>query len=134
MNSIKDTYLSNFWECTVEYGGLAYRNAEAAFQAQKCADGYEQHRFIKLTGAEAKALGKKVKIQDDWDADRLQIMYDIVKAKFVQHPDLAKKLIATGNEEIVEENTWGDTYWGVCNGIGKNMLGNILMDIRLELA
>ena len=34
---------------------------------------------------------------------------------------------------IVEGNTWGDVFWGVCNGIGENHLGNILMDVRDEI-
>lgn len=29
-------YLSNFYECSIDYDGLTYLNAEAAFQAQKC--------------------------------------------------------------------------------------------------
>jgi predicted NAD-dependent protein-ADP-ribosyltransferase YbiA (DUF1768 family) len=59
-------------------------------------------------------------------------MYKIVKAKFEQHPELAAKLKAlTG--EIVEENTWNDRFWGVCNGFGSNHLGKILMRIREEL-
>jgi len=57
-----------------------------------------------------------------------------VRAKFEQNPDLAAKLIATGDEELVEGNTWGDTYWGVCRGVGQNKLGKILMNVRQELA
>ncbi len=33
-----------------------------------------------------------------------------------------------------ETNTWHDTYWGVCNGVGKNMLGIQLMRVRAELS
>lgn len=31
-------FLSNFRNCPVDYEGIAYQNAEAAFQAQKCID------------------------------------------------------------------------------------------------
>jgi predicted NAD-dependent protein-ADP-ribosyltransferase YbiA (DUF1768 family) len=41
-------------------------------------------------------------------------------------------LIDTGNEELCEFNTWGDTFYGVCNGVGKNILGKLLMEIRDE--
>lgn len=41
-----------------------------------------------------------------------------------------KKLLATENALLVEGNTWNDTYWGVCNGVGKNTLGQLLMKIR----
>lgn len=130
MNTIKNTFLSNFWECSVEYGGLRFNNSEAAFQAQKCADGFEQYRFVRLNGAEAKALGKKVRIDENWEDEKWDIMFNIVEAKFNQNKDLARMLAATGDEEIIEGNTWGDTYWGVCNGIGKNNLGKILMSVR----
>ena len=35
--------------------------------------------------------------------------------------------------ELIEGNTWNDTYWGVCNGVGKNTLGQLLMKIREEI-
>ena len=38
-----------------------------------------------------------------------------------------------GNEELIEENWWNDTFWGVCRGVGKNHLGQILMKIRKEI-
>ena len=60
-------------------------------------------------------------------------MLDVVRAKFDQHPDLAQKLLATGDEELVEGNDWGDIYWGVYKGRGNNMLGKILMRVRAEL-
>ena len=62
-------------------------------------------------------------------------MYRICLAKFTQNPDLAKRLLDTGDEILEEGNTWHDTYWGVDlkTGEGKNMLGSILMRVRNEL-
>jgi predicted NAD-dependent protein-ADP-ribosyltransferase YbiA (DUF1768 family) len=34
---------------------------------------------------------------------------------------------------LIEENTWGDTFWGICKGQGENHLGRLLMQIRDEL-
>jgi predicted NAD-dependent protein-ADP-ribosyltransferase YbiA (DUF1768 family) len=59
-------------------------------------------------------------------------MWEILQAKFAQHPDLVAKLIATEDEEIVEGNTWNDKFWGVCDGEGMNHLGIMLMAIREE--
>ena len=42
-------------------------------------------------------------------------------------------LLATGDAKIVEGNTWGDVFWGVCNGVGENHLGEILMKVRQDL-
>ena len=61
------------------------------------------------------------------------LMYQICKAKFTQHADLAEQLLATGDAELIEGNTWGDRTWGVCDGIGENRLGKTLMFIRAQL-
>ena len=57
-------------------------------------------------------------------------MEDVIKAKFIQYPDLAEKLLATGEEEIVEGNYWHDYYWGVCGGKGQNHPAKIIMNVR----
>jgi len=127
MDSIKGTYLSNFYECRIEYGGLVYRNAESAFQAQKCADISKRHMFVGLSGAQAKSLGKTIDLVPEWDKVKLKYMTKILEAKFIQNPKLYSWLLSTGDEEIIEGNWWGDTYWGMCNGKGSNHLGKILM-------
>lgn len=60
-------------------------------------------------------------------------MYEICKAKFSQNEELRNRLLATGDEQLEEGNTWGDRIWGTVNGIGENRLGNILMRVREEL-
>ena len=130
IDSIKGTYLSNFWEVPIVYMGLTYRNAESAYQASKCADSLERLEFCNLSGAQAKAKGRKVKMVEDFC--KLNVMKDILLNKFEQNPDLLTKLLATDNEEIQEGNTWNDKFWGVCNGEGMNHLGILLMTIRTE--
>lgn len=132
IDSIKGTFLSNFYESKVRYEGLWYRNAESAFQAAKCTNKIDRVKFQNLTGAQAKALGKTVMLKDDWNDIKIRVMYEVVNAKFAQNPTITKWLIDTNDEVIVEGNTWGDTFWGVCNGKGQNHLGIILMAIREE--
>jgi ribA/ribD-fused uncharacterized protein len=69
-------------------------------------------------------------MRDDWDDVKLGIMRDLVSRKFKQNKDLRLMLEATGDQELVEGNTWNDTFWGVCNGEGCNWLGKILMEVR----
>jgi predicted NAD-dependent protein-ADP-ribosyltransferase YbiA (DUF1768 family) len=57
----------------------------------------------------------------------------LVLAKFVAHPDLRAKLLATGERPLVEGNHWGDRFWGVCDGQGENWLGRILVRVRDHL-
>ena len=59
-------------------------------------------------------------------------MYMALWEKF-SDPYLREMLLDTGDEELIEGNWWGDQYWGVCNGVGKNRLGNILMLIRKNI-
>ena len=126
-------FLSNFYDVPVEYNGLSFRNSEAAFQAQKTIDEIERVQFTSLDASNSKRLGRAVTLRDDWGKVKIQVMYEICYAKFTQNPHLAEKLVATGDEVLVEGNTWNDKFWGVCNGKGMNHLGKILMAIRTEL-
>ena len=57
----------------------------------------------------------------------------LLRQKFSdQNKVLKEKLLATGEAEIVEGNDWDDTFFGVCNGVGENQLGKLLMKIRDE--
>lgn len=128
----KYSWLSNFYECKVIHEGIEYKNSEAAFQAAKCITREYKLHFTNLTGKEAKHLGRSVTLRKDWQFVKDKIMYDIVKDKFTRNQDLKEKLVATQGE-LIEGNIWGDTYWGVCDGNGYNILGKILMKVREEL-
>lgn len=135
INSFRDEYyfLSNFYECYVTYNGLTYKNNEAAFQAQKCINPKDREKFCNLRASESKKLGRRVVLRKDWEDIKIKVMTDIVKAKFKQNEDLQKKLLATEDAYLEEENTWGDRIWGTVNGVGANNLGRILMNVRKEL-
>ncbi len=64
-----------------------------------------------------------------WDDKRLDLMIELLIQKF-SNENLMQKLLETGNKFLIEGNTWNDTFWGVCNGQGRNYLGRILMNIR----
>ncbi len=53
-----------------------------------------------------------------------------MRSKFTRNTQLGGSLLATWPADLQEGNTWGDTFWGVVNGVGENHLGNILMDVR----
>lgn len=125
------SFLSNFYSAPVTYNGLTYRNSEAAFQAQK--NILRSKEFVNLNPSEAKQLGRKVYLRSDWERVKNQLMYEICYNKFTQNATLKDKLLATCEQELVETNSWNDTYWGVCNGRGQNHLGKILMKLRNDL-
>lgn len=125
-------FLSNFYPSPIEIDGLRYESAEAAFQGQK--NSQYAHMFTgSVTPLEAKRLGKRVPIGvGEWNTRRLSVMEKVVRAKFEQNPKL-QQLLLTTTEPIVEDNTWGDTYWGRCRGVGSNHLGQILQEVRNSL-
>lgn len=127
-------FLSNFYPSRLSYDGETYCNAEAAYQAHKCADPADRKAFVLLSADEAKRNGQKVALRPDWEQVKLPIMEAIVRAKFVQNPELAQYLLETGDKPLKQGNYWGDLYWGVDlkTGEGENHLGQILMALRAE--
>lgn len=124
-------FLSNYYPAPVIYCATTFGNNEAAFQAMKCP--YRIASFADLPPNEAKRLGRRVHLREDWEEVKDNIMYEICKAKFTQNEDLRQRLLATGDEYLEEGNYWDDKYWGVCGGEGQNKLGKILMRVRDEL-
>lgn len=125
-------FLSNFWS----EDGL--RPVEYAYQAAKTDDPAEKRWILESDSpGEAKRRSRKVTLRKDWDAIKVAVMFQLLREKFT-HPSLCAKLLATGDEELVEGNRWHDNFWGVCHcgrctDVGENMLGKLLMQVREEL-
>ena len=104
-------FLSNFWPCIIRYEMFTYRSVEHAYQAAKCALPSDQQTVRDADSAGmAKRLGKEVIIRADWSQIKLEVMADLLWQKFVLNPDLRKRLLETGDRELIEGNTWKDTY------------------------
>lgn len=126
-------FLSNFYPVLIKMDDVTYPTLEHAYQASKTLDKDERLGiFICRTPGQAKRLSKELSIRPDWNDIKVGVMKELLKQKF-SYPKLRDMLIATGDEEIIEGNEWGDTYWGVCNGKGRNILGNLLMMLRNDL-
>lgn len=127
-------FLSNFYPEVLYINGEMYPSAEHAFQAMKSLDSDVRLGIsVCPSPKEAKTAGRLVNLRCDWDRVKVDIMHDILAAKFAD-PKLAQKLRDTGDEELIEGNTWGDTFWGVYKGRGENMLGQLLMKVRKEIS
>ena len=123
-------FLSNMHPSPIKLGDVTYTCAEAAFQAAKLQDKSMRHIFAGLTGKEAKTLGHRISLRSDWETIKIDVMRWIVKEKFEQNPELKLRLFRLIEDDLIEGNSWGDTFWGVCNGTGQNWLGKILMEYR----
>ena len=123
-------FLSNYYDSPIFYDGILYPTVGHAFQAAKTTV-FIQRIIIanKKTPGQAKCAGRKVTLRDNWDDIKLYIMKELIILKFT-NPKLKSALLNTKDAELIERNTWNDTYWGICNGIGENHLGKILMEVR----
>lgn len=146
-------FLSNFYPCVIRVAIMSmapavledvdFPSVEHAFQAMKIEPSSPERRLLmrqftapQVTAGEAKRLGRKIQLRDDWEEVKRSIMHSLLLTKFTSNQNLRDRLVDTGDAELVEGNTWGDTYWGVIHngfGPGENHLGKLLMEIRTVL-
>jgi len=139
--------LSNFSSFMVWWRGILFPTSEHAYHWAKFTggSGYEdidlqrvQARHLIMNALSAHEAFKRA--QDlknlrhtDWDDQKVGIMREIIRAKAEQHEYVRRKLLATGERELVE-NSWRDGFWGWgSNRDGQNMLGKLWMELRAEL-
>ena len=134
-----DRVFSNFYKSSVTYDGLTFTSAEAAYQAAKFLDEEIRQEFTDLGPGMAKTYAHILPLRSDWEIVKCGIMKEILTIKF-QDEFLRNRLLHTGEDILVEGNTWHDNIWGdchcgrrACSEVGKNMLGKTLMEVRKEL-
>lgn len=135
----KYEFLSNFYPSPISYEGIVYPTNEHFFQAMKTLDINSRKAIAAAdTPGKAKRMGRSVVLRPDWESVKVDVMRIGLQHKF-KNPELRVKLLSTGNEELMEGNTWHDNTWGNClcdkciNIPGRNMLGMLLMELRKEL-
>ncbi len=128
--------LSNFSRHAVFAGGRVWPTVEHFYQAQKFVgtphdEAIRRCQTPMLAKKRAAALAEERR--EDWPTVKEDVMLEGLRAKFGQHPDLADRLLSSGDRVLVE-HTRDDTYWGDGgDGTGKNQLGHLLMQVREEL-
>jgi ribA/ribD-fused uncharacterized protein len=115
---------------------LAWPTVEHAYQAAKLdpelpdlLDRLADFQLARNAGM-VKKLGKAIALRPDWDDVKIDIMRSLVILKFHTFAHLRQKLMATGDAELIEGNWWGDVFWGICRGVGRNELGKLLVEVR----
>lgn len=132
IDSFKGEYgfLSNFYASPIVMLGFQFPTVEHAFQAMKMTT-FEHFEWVRTCNGpgSAKKLAHRLKIRDDWESVKIQVMRECLLQKFAIR-ELREKLERTRPHDLVEGNTWNDCFWGVCRGVGHNHLGKLLMEIR----
>jgi len=126
---------SNFSSFMIEWKGKLYMTSEHAYHSEKFEDEKLKEQIRNARSAhEALKLAKanKDKYRNDWATIKLNIMKEILRAKVKQHPYVEKKLIESGDKELIEDS-WRDSYWGWgAHKDGENHLGKLWMEVRDE--
>jgi ribA/ribD-fused uncharacterized protein len=135
----KYAFLSNFYNSPFTYDGIEYPTVEHFFQAAKTTDIAKRREIAAApTPGLAKRMGRHVALRSDWEEVKNAVMALGLQFKFTD-ATLAEKLLATGDEDLIEGNWWHDNYWGACtcekciNTLSRNKLGTLLMELRADL-
>lgn len=134
----KEFYVfDNFTSFQVEYDGFLWATSEHAYQAAQFKDvAPDVVELIKETRSahDAQKVAREFRNRriSNWDEQKKDVMKEILRCKIDQHSYILKKLLETGDREIIEDS-WRDSEWGWGKDKdGKNLLGNIWMELRLE--
>ena len=123
----------SFDEPRIVVDGEDWAGSEAYYQAMK-SYGMPDHEQVKqkMKNADpmhAYGIGGRHSLRPDWEQVKDEVMRKAVHAKFTQNQGLKELLLSTGDHPLVQVKP-GDQHWGTGNGRGKNMLGEVLMDLR----
>jgi ribA/ribD-fused uncharacterized protein len=127
---------SNFSAFMLTWKGREYMTSEHAYHSEKFAD--DSLKEIVRAARSAHDSQKvshelKDKYRPDWNDVKVGIMKEILHEKVKQHPYILKKLLESGERELIEDS-WRDDFWGWGpNKDGKNMLGKLWMEVREEV-
>jgi ribA/ribD-fused uncharacterized protein len=132
---------SNLYPSPVQFEGKQYPTAEHAYQAGKAR---KQEVRDWILGAPSPALAAMAAhglytwhVTPNWAEIKFDRMRQVLRAKFEQNPDLRNILLGTGQARLVEAGTVNNAVnrlWGEVNGVGQNMLGVMLMELRAEFS
>ncbi|MCY1152826.1 MAG: PfkB family carbohydrate kinase [Sphaerochaetaceae bacterium] len=131
-------YLCNLSIYPFEYEGTIWPTSEQCYQAYKHTDEDYRRKIRECDDIyEVIELGRNVDSgsydEYRWMTERVDVMYDIVLAKFSQNEDIKRLLLLTGDAKLIE-HTKNDDFWGDnFDGTGENQLGKVLMKVRETL-
>ncbi|WP_396593825.1 NADAR family protein [Brevundimonas sp. R86498] len=131
---------SNLYRRDVEFEGETFSTSEHAYQAGKARKPAVRKWLMEAPSPALLAMAAHGlyywDIAPGWSTTKFDRMRAVLRAKFSQHSDLRELLLSTGEARLVESATVDNDVnrlWGEVNGVGRNMLGLLLMELRTEL-
>lgn len=132
---------SNLFRRPVLFEDTYFPTAEHAYQAGKARKPEVREWLMAAPSPSLLAMAAHGLYQWDitpsWSRIKFDRMRAVLHAKFTQHDDLRNLLLSTGSARLVESATVDNPVnrlWGEVNGVGKNMLGVLLMELRTQLS
>ncbi|KAF9790507.1 hypothetical protein BJ322DRAFT_998827 [Thelephora terrestris] len=130
---------TNFSPHSVVYKGKKYPTSEHLFQSFKFTHKPKLAEHIRTCSSRPSVAFSEARrfapeVREDWVLMRLSAqMETTIYNKFMQHKDIRRQLLATGDAELIE-NSDKDSYWGCgADGKGQNELGKALERLRTRL-
>jgi ribA/ribD-fused uncharacterized protein len=131
---------SNLYKRPVELDGVVYPTSEHAYQAGKPRKAAVRDWLMAAPSPALLAMAAHGlyywDISPGWSTTKFDRMRRVLAAKFTQHADLKELLLSTGDATLIETATVDNEVnrlWGEVNGVGRNMLGTLLMEVRARL-
>lgn len=131
---------SNLYRREIEFEGEVFATSEHAYQAGKARKPAVRKWLMDAPSPSLLAMAAHGlyywDIAPGWSTTKFDRMRAVLRAKFTQHPDLRDLLLSTGDAKLVETATVDNEVnrlWGEVNGVGRNMLGVLLMELRTDL-
>lgn len=131
---------SNLYRREIEFEGVIYATSEHAYQAGKARKPEVKAWLMSAPSPSLLAMAAHGlnywDVAPGWSRTKFDRMRGVLRAKFTQHVDLRDLLMSTGSARLIETATVDNEVnrlWGEVNGQGRNMLGELLMELRETL-
>lgn len=128
---------SNLYRRPIIFEGEEFATSEHAYQAGKARKPAVRKWLMDAPSPSLLAMAAHGlyywDVAPGWSSNKFDRMRSVLFAKFTQHEDLRDLLLSTGEARLVESATVDNEVnrlWGEVNGVGKNMLGMMLMELR----
>ncbi|MDH4990688.1 NADAR family protein [Aquamicrobium lusatiense] len=131
---------SNLYRRAIEFEGETFATSEHAYQAGKARKPEVKAWLMAAPSPSLLAMAAHGlyywDVAPGWSKTKFDRMRGVLRAKYTQHQDLQELLLSTGDAKLIETATTDNEVnrlWGEVNGVGQNMLGVLLMELREEL-
>lgn len=134
----RSSQLHCFYRQLLNFQGNEYYSIYSAYIAQRATTEEQRQTFVNMSPEQCYEIGQTMRYNINWESRKSEVLYKVCRSVAGQYGDIRKKLLGTGQQEILCDMTWNhDVQLGVCTcpvhgGKGENLLGKAWMKVRAE--